>query len=245
MWFNAAMDTKTIAQLNAINREFYRVTATSFDETRGQPWPGWVTLLPHLQTPLSVLDVGCGNGRFGLFLAAEMGSDVRYHGIDNNAALLHSAETALQQVTLEQVQLTNLDIVEQGLPDGAYDLVVAFGVLHHIPGREQREQFVQKLAAQVKPGGLLAFATWRFYEFERFRQRIVPWDVAITVEPHDYLLDWRRGEVALRYCHYVDDAEQAALIAASGLSEITTYRADGFSGTVNCYSLLRKIEHTP
>ena len=37
-----------------------------------------------------------------------------------------------------------------------------------------------------------------------------------------------------------DDAEQAVLIAASGLSEITTYRADGFTNAVNCYSILQR-----
>ncbi len=234
------MDTKTITRLNAINREFYRITATSFDETRSQPWPGWLTLSPHLQAPLSVLDVGCGNGRFGLFLADQLGKDVQYHGVDNNPTLLQKAEEAFYAAGISHFQLENSDVVEHSLTTGAYDLVVAFGVLHHIPGNQQRQEFVQKLAERVQPGGLLAFATWRFYEFERFRQRIVPWQADFAVEPHDYLLDWRRGEVALRYCHYVDDAEQATLIKASCLSEISTYRADGFSASVNCYSILRR-----
>mgnify|MGYP000004235310 CR=1 FL=1 len=80
------MDDATIAQLNALNRDFYRVAGEDFDRTRGKPWPGWARLLPYLRldtvpdshegfqsnTPtgatLSVLDVGCGNGRFGAFL---------------------------------------------------------------------------------------------------------------------------------------------------------------------------------
>jgi 2-polyprenyl-3-methyl-5-hydroxy-6-metoxy-1,4-benzoquinol methylase len=62
----------TRERLNTINREFYRVTAHDFDETRGQPWPGWKRVLPYLKLPLSVLDVGCGNGRFGVFLAQNL-----------------------------------------------------------------------------------------------------------------------------------------------------------------------------
>ena len=64
---------------------------------------------------------------------------------------------------------------------------------------------------------MLAFACWRFYEYARFRARIVPWpeDLAGRVEPGDHLLDWRRGERALRYCHHVDEAEQAELVAAA------------------------------
>ena len=229
------MDQAAIARLNAINREFYRVTAHEFDQTRGQPWPGWERLLNNLTVPLTVLDVGCGNGRFGVFLNERLHS-ITYHGVDSNSTLLDRARKFLPDARLEL-----RDIVDDPPDSGAYDLVALFGVMHHIPGAQQRQTFMRQLGERVKPGGLLAFACWRFYEFERFRQRIVPWPDDFTVETHDYLLDWRRGETALRYCHYVDDAEHAALIAASGLVEIDTYRADGFSGTVNQYSILKAV----
>ncbi len=231
------MDETTIQRLNAINREFYRVTADEFDQTRGQPWPGWSDLLPHLGDSLRVLDVGCGNGRLGVFLAQRR-VVTHYHGMDSNPALLGHARAALAH--LPSVELEQRDILEQPPAAGAYDLVALFGVLHHIPGAQRRLDLLRTLAERVAPGGLLAFACWRFYEFERFRQRIVPWPADLTVEPGDYLLDWRRGQTALRYCHFVEDAEHAALVAATGLTEIATYRADGFSGTVNRYSLLRR-----
>jgi hypothetical protein len=99
---------------------------------------------------------------------------------------------------------------------------------------------MRTLAERVAPGGLFAFAAWRFYEFSRFKDRIVPWPDNYQVESHDYLLDWRRDVQAIRYCHYVDDTEHAALIAATGLTEITSYRADGRSGNINRYSILRR-----
>lgn len=236
------MNNATIKRLNAINREFYRITAQSFDESRSQPWPGWEMLIPHIHAPVSVLDVGCGNGRFGLFLAETLGADqLTYHGIDNNPALLESARSALQNVMGDsRLTLEQRDIIEEPLPDSTYDLVTLFGVLHHIPGAQQRRDFVHQLATQVKPGGLLVFAAWRFYDFERFRTRVVPWPDDITVEQHDYLLDWRRGDRALRYCHFVDDNEHADLIAATGLSEVQTYRADGRTNDINRYSILTR-----
>src|SRR5690242_4100695 len=96
----AGMDAKTIARLNQINREFYRITAEDFDQTRGESWPGWERLLPYLQTPLSVLDVGCGNGRFGVFLRENFvgASLINYHGIDSNPALLEQARAALDSL---------------------------------------------------------------------------------------------------------------------------------------------------
>jgi tRNA (uracil-5-)-methyltransferase TRM9 len=232
------MDESTIQHLNAINREFYRVTAEEFDRTRGQPWPGWERLRPYLAAPLRVLDLGCGNGRLGLFLRDHLDT-VDYHGIDSSPALLDHAREALPEATFEL-----RDIVENPPDSGDYDLVALFGVMHHIPGEAQRRDLLRGLAERVRPGGMLAFACWRFYEFERFRQRIVPWpeDLESQVEVGDYLLDWRRGPVALRYCHYVDDAEHTALVRATGLEAVADYRADGFSGTVNRYTLLRRSQ---
>ncbi|MDX1993828.1 MAG: class I SAM-dependent methyltransferase [bacterium] len=241
------MQPDTIRQLNAINREFYRVIAAEFDQTRGTAWLGWEKLLPHLKapqstTPFSVLDVGCGNGRFGVFLAEKLRCELDYHGIDNNEVLLEHAMQAVSTAPGVATTLELRDVVENPPVSGEYDLVAAFGLLHHIPGGEQREASVRRLAERVRPGGILALACWRFYEFDRFRARIVPWPETLKaqVERHDYLLDWRRGEVALRYCHYVDDAEQDALVQGTGLTEIDRFRADGYTGTVNSYSVLRK-----
>lgn len=259
--FMGLMNDATIQKLNAINREFYQITADEFDQTRGQAWPGWEILWGQVERNLtepgkglkpfvqsetvSVLDVGCGNGRFGVFLQDKIGrtqhaASLQYHGVDNNSRLLEHARESLVVLPNMKFTLETRDIVENPPDANTYDLVVLFGVMHHIPGAAQRSDIMRTLAERVKPGGWLAFACWRFYEYERFRERIVPWPEDIRVEAGDYLLDWRRGEVALRYCHYVADAEHAALIEAAGLREIVTFRADGQDSKANQYSLLKR-----
>lgn len=240
------MDEATIAHLNRINATFYATIAHDFDETRGTAWAGWERLLAHIPaptTPMRILDIGCGNGRFGIFLNEKWGDKLVYHGIDNNPALLASAQTALTQHGIAH-QLDLHDVVMHPLiaSDTVYDLVVAFGVIHHIPSLAHRQKILKNWAGMLCDGGYMAFACWRFYEFERFRARIVAWDdtLADKVEAGDYLLDWRRGKTAVRYCHYVDDAEHQRLAHATGLDEIITYRADGFTQSVNQYSLLKK-----
>jgi tRNA (uracil-5-)-methyltransferase TRM9 len=236
------LNEDTIHRLNDINREFYRVTAAEFDETRRQAWPGWKPYLNPSAAAFSVLDVGCGNGRFGVFLAQNVSANIHYHGIDNNALLLSRAADSLSILANISAKLEECDIVDNPLSEGQYDLVALFGVLHHVPSFERRTGLLRMLAERITDGGMLAFACWRFYEEPRWRERIRPWpdDLAEYLEADDYLLDWRRGETALRYCHYVDDTEHGALIAATGLREVARYRADGAGGVSNCYSILQR-----
>jgi SAM-dependent methyltransferase len=242
------MDEATVRRLNQLNRDFYEVTAAEFDRTRGQPWPGWQPLLKYIKTVsiLSVLDVGCGNGRFGVFLhnhliAKSTIQQISYLGIDNNSALLAHARQSLTGLSAFDARLEERDIVENPPDTGLYDLVVLFGVLHHIPGYHSRLALMRGLTQRLAPGGLLAFACWRFYEYERFRSRIMPWPPDVRVERHDHLLDWRQGETALRYCHYVDDTEHAALVNVTGLTEVASYRADGQTDDANRYSILENL----
>lgn len=242
------MNTKSIQYLNDINRDFYATTAEDFDQTRGRAWAGWVRLAEYIDAPLSVFDVGCGNGRFGAFLAQALDGRIQYHGADNNEQLLRYADDALSSFATVNATLSTLDVIADPLPQGTYDLVVLFGVIHHVPGAVNRQRFIAELAKRVKHGGMLAFAAWRFYEYERFRERLVPWTAEnvpegmedIELEKHDYLLDWRRGERALRYCHYVDDAELDSLVHASNMREVTRYRADGSDNAMNAYVILKK-----
>lgn len=236
------MNNETITTLNALNQAFYATTAVAFNETRETAWEGWHELVAYLPAtrPLRVLDVGCGNGRFARFLAAQ-GVDYYYHGVDNSPALLDYARARLgaDRHTLEEWDVITRPLA---LPP-EYDLVVAFGVFHHIPSTTGRLDFARRLADACGRGGVLAFTTWRFYEFEALRARVVAWETLenaekLTLEAGDYLLDWRRGEQALRYCHYVDDVEQDMLCMVTGMSERTRYRADGAENRANCYSVL-------
>ena len=233
------MDAATRQRLGAINQTFYRAVATEFDRSRAQPWAGWQPLLPHLATlppEPHVLDVGCGNGRFGHFLAQHLGA-MRYTGVDYSPEMLQ-----IIRERLPEAQLLTLDLVNEAPPAGPFDLVVCFGLLHHIPGALQRQELIRALAASVAAGGLLTFVTWRFADFARFRQRIVPWPAAFAdqVEPGDHLLDWRRGAHALRYCHHFDNADHESLLRASGLPELASWYADGPENAANRFSLLQR-----
>lgn len=143
---------------------------------------------------------------------------------------------------LSDARLDVWDVVEESLPDGQYHVVGCFGVLHHVPSAARREGLIRAMAGRIAEGGYLCYSTWRFAEFDRFRERLHPLPEDIRGERGDYLMDWRRGKGsgALRYCHHVDQVEQAHLDAISGLELVESFCADGHTENINRYSLLRR-----
>ncbi len=96
------------------------------------------------------LDVACGAGRHTIFLA-EQGLEVA--GVDVSPVGLELARSeALKRGLASRVQLRELDLTTDPLPDGAFDVVIC---LHYL----ERKIF-EALEARVKPGGLLFFETF-------------------------------------------------------------------------------------
>ena len=258
------MDAPTVARLNALNREFYRRHALSFDRTRRAPWPGWqrvAELVSSLDRP-SILDVGCGNARFGLFLASAESRpidslDIDYVGIDASPRLLAIAASRGPS----HWRWVEADVIAEPLPlVGEFDLVVCFGVLHHVPGESTRQALLSSLAERLAQGGHLAVSFWQFGDRARFRDRALGWRSGVRgpesldlskLEHNDFLLPWgadsgsAQGELPIRYCHFVDRAEARRLVGElrvekPGLEPVDEFVADGHSGDLNLYHLLRR-----
>lgn len=225
------MNDETIQTLIALNRRFYEDNAASFEALRQRPWKGWRRLLP-LVGP-RVLDVACGHGRFATYLAQRAPEGSRdFVGIDSSPSLLTAARRDHPGATwLER------DVLAHDLADlGAFDLVVCFGLLHHVPGATARADLVRHLAARTAPGRHLVLALWRV-DPSGAKQRPPP--EGLDLEPGDLFLGWGPNPDALRYCHDVSDTEAQALIEASGLEVQDDFRDDG-GGDRNRYLVLRR-----
>ena len=250
------MKEETIEALDRVNRDFYVTEADEFSATRRKPWPAWDRVLERFISSRgmehaghSILDVGCGNGRFASLLEDAPCSSWSYLGIDASPVLTSHARSG----GVHERRLVVADIVNTSLPFGqrseSFDLIVVFGVLHHIPSWEKRRSLLVDLASHLRPEGVLAVSFWQFGAESRFSKRLIDWNEHNRTAPEmievedlekgDHLLRWGDGE-AVRYCHYVDPVEAAELTAATGLHRLETFRADGASGNLNLYHLLQK-----
>jgi SAM-dependent methyltransferase len=266
------MKSTIVRALNQLNRQFYQNIGVDFSATRATSWPGWNQLLPFIQEVLrqnnaaSVLDFGCGNGRFLDFLRVHF-KRFQYLGIDNSSTLLEIAQSKFTDATF-----MTFDVVEKYLQGGKillptsekFDLIVLFGVSHHLPSRALRKQLLSDLRSLLTPNGLLVVSNWQFAaDWQRFashrvnwqsiwrntalswREKIKAWYLLSHLEEHDYLLDWRTGirsNEVLRYCHFLDHEEMTGLVDEVGLYVEASFLADGKSGQLNEYFVLSNAD---
>lgn len=238
------MHLRTAQRLLAINRRFYRRHAADFTRTRRQAWPGWGELLPLLRGRERLLDVGSGNGRFGRYWArANPDRMLHYHAIDGSLPLLRETADTVGAFPQVKMRLEWRDIFQDPPRHGRYPLIALLGVLHHIPGRRRRAALLRALGERLSADGLLIVTFWRFGADPRIRGRTLPWPAGLAdqVEANDFLLPWGDRELgAVRYCHHFDEAEERELVAASGLSLVQSFAADGASGALNAYRILMR-----
>ncbi len=259
------MNPKTQQALSAINRDFYEAVAEDFSATRRDPWPGWERVLSSVEaleppSPLEVLDLGCGNGRFASFLRDRWHGDFVYLGVDSSPSLLTIAQETLGGV--QWIRFAHHDVLTcDPLPlsgparaPGSFDLIVLFGLLHHVPGFETRRALLTRAVERLDARGLLVVTAWRFGASERFERHILDWKTfnrersdpidPAQLEPGDHLLGWASSPLP-RYCHFTDRDEMRALLDDLPVRQIDEFDSDGKSGDLNHYCVLQRTGARP
>lgn len=241
------MKAETRAELSRINAQFYAKSAADFVQTRTRPWPGWSALLPHLphlqhlpNEPGRVLDLGSGDGRFGRWLR-ELRPDLAYLGIDQSPALLARAAPL-------PGLLGDVWALEALLPPGdRFAVILALGLLHHLPGRAERLAWLASLKDRLAPTGRLILSFWDVEAAIRGRNRLAdPSQHGLDpsdLEPGDHLVFWGQAKASLRYCHHASEAEITEVIAAMAPLQLRArFRADGRAPGLNRYLIFE--QHT-
>jgi SAM-dependent methyltransferase len=153
---------------------------------------------------VKALDVGSGTGNLTRRLVA-LGA--RVTAADLSPRLLAEVTRRLGgsgQVTTLTLNGRNLEPI----PDGTYDLAVAYSVLHHIP---DYAALVSEMARVVRPGGIVYLdherseGSWTSADYQRFLREAVPvpplrrwW---YWLQPSRY---WKRIKPALEWRRWID-----------------------------------------
>lgn len=254
------MDETIVHALLELNRRFYQDYAEPFASTRRRIQDGVrqaVSDLPDGQ----YLDLGCGSGALaGFWTRPRFDGSIRqglYVGIDFSAGLLAEARRSLPVklpdglgITFQQRDLMAGDWYA-GIEGQPFDGILAFAVLHHLPGHENRLRFLAQARTLIKPAGKFSISVWQIQNSPKLLSRRQPWDAAglreDQMEPGDVLLDWRQSSkgspqsAGLRYVHIFSEDEMSDLAEESGWSVVHTSYHDGHTGNLGLYQVWQAV----
>lgn len=190
-------------------RDAYERIASSFAETRKEPWPEVADYVRSLPRGSRVLDLGCGHGRH-MRVLAEAGH--RPTGVDFSPGLLRLGRARLQADWIEG-EATALPIRGSSM-----DACVCAAVLHHLPTHGDRIRALREVRRVIRPNGSAFVTVWSADQprFEALVRRSAnrPADVGV-----DTRVPWAlpSGGSVPRYYHLFAPAEFKASIIESGL----------------------------
>jgi tRNA (uracil-5-)-methyltransferase TRM9 len=234
------VDEHTRDKLLDLNRTFYQTFAEEFSSSRQRLQPGVMSLARQISNQANILDLGCGNGQLAKQLFSQ-GHQALYTGLDSNARFLQIASQSLPE--RPEITLLHRDLAagdwDESLPVDLYDLILAFAVLHHLPGTELRQQILSKIAGLAKHGACFIHSEWQLLNSPRLKKRIQSWDTigieSDKVDEGDYLVDWRAGGQGLRYIHVFDHQELQTLARETGFKITDSFLSDGEGGNLGLY----------
>lgn len=215
-----------------LNKKFYDEHSISFSLSRNFSDPVWDSVFndfnPH-KTPLSILDLGCGNGRFLDYFSKKFPNcHVEYLGVDQSGEMLRIArekfknlkDVSFQESTISYDYIENLD--------RNFDMVLALGILHHFPQR--RLDFVIQLCEILKNQGISVVSLWNFENIPKDKK------TQLVHFADDYLLSWQ-GEKDKRYCHSFSSNEVEEICSSIKLKgyKVNIFKVKRKNGTIDYF----------
>lgn len=206
------MDREYAEYLLNRTKENYNLIAGEYSRTRGVVWEELKFLEDYVMASEKILDLGCGNGRLWELFQERA---VDYYGVDVSERLIEIAKSRYPEAKFQVADALNLPF-----PDNFFDKIFSIAVLHHIPSKELRLQFLKEAKRVLKPNGLLILTVWDLW------QRKTAWESLIKniflklfgiskLDFKDIFYPWKsqNGKILIdRYFHLFTKRELKSLV---------------------------------
>ncbi|MFV2089758.1 MAG: class I SAM-dependent methyltransferase, partial [Pseudomonadales bacterium] len=123
--------------------------------------------LESVGSPQSIIDVGCGPGRFWSTIAEF--SSARLAGLDVSHGMLRFARSTHSSDIGERIALAAGSIMELPFVDDAFDCVVSMRLLHHFGGADERRCELAELSRIARQNVIVSL--WVDGNYKAWRRR--------------------------------------------------------------------------
>lgn len=223
--------TKSIIQKTI---DFYKNISEEFNVTRTYSWTGWKEIFSDIpfSDNFNVLDVACGNARFFNFLQKTYLQDFKFLGVDFDDNLLSVAIKRYNENS--NFKIKKLDVINDLTTiSKTFDLVVAFGITHHIPTSKLRKIWFKNLSNLVCEKGYLVISFWNFLNKKSCER-------ANNLEENDFWVGWGSTNQK-RYCHYYNKNEVNEIIKIYKENKLELIKQITKENDLNSYYVFKKI----
>ncbi|XP_059620355.1 alkylated DNA repair protein alkB homolog 8 [Phlebotomus argentipes] len=128
--------------------KIYNEIAQHFSETRHSPWPKVAEFIASLPSGSSLMDIGCGNGKY--LLARE---DVIKIGCDRSDVLLKVCQE-------RQLNTLLCDCLAIPVRSNSVSACISIAVIHHLASEDRRVQAVREMARILEKSGRGLIYVW-------------------------------------------------------------------------------------
>lgn len=144
--------------------------AVTFSNSRKNlHWPELDSIILDMRNQgyKSVLDIGCGNGRF---LEQWMSWDERieYLGIDSSEWMIIEARKLHPEYRFEVIDMIHIGDIESEILQ--FDALLFLASFHHLESQEERIQVLQDVRKLLAPWGRIYMTNWNLREQEKYEK---------------------------------------------------------------------------
>lgn len=202
---NLSMNKEYANYLLNKTKNDYNLIADDFSRTRAVAWQETSFLFSGLKPGENVLDLGCGNGRF-----YELLKNTNYTGVDNSEKLIKIAKQKYPKAKFQIGDALNLNF-----PNNYFGKIYSIAVLHHIPSKELRCQFLKEAKRILKKDGKLILTVWKSTNSSLLIKYTILKIIGKTkLDFKDTLEPW--SDKTDRYYHWFSKNELASLVKQAG-----------------------------
>ncbi|MDD5197879.1 MAG: methyltransferase domain-containing protein [Candidatus Gracilibacteria bacterium] len=113
---------------------------------------------------ISILDVGCGNGRF-LETLETSELPYLYLGIDASVGMINEAKKLHPEQSFQVLDMNRLEALSD---NEKYQFIVFIASFHHLHTKQERKEVLEKTKKLLSPGGVIMVTNWNLLGEELF-----------------------------------------------------------------------------